>query len=159
MILPKTDHICLRVGRHRWYQSIMGLIHHVRSYFWKPTVRICLDVYIMTMIVLTGGKLTGIYFLHLLSVTTHLRQGKKVSIVPCGWCESRTCPLKMRLTWGQSLSCDRGYVSVMWLVTTVHLGRVDQWVSCGCFLKTWICSRHICSTVHAVLNTWAPLGG
>jgi hypothetical protein len=38
-----------------------------------------LDAHIRTIIVLTGGKLTGFYFLHLLSVTTHQRQGKKVS--------------------------------------------------------------------------------
>jgi hypothetical protein len=52
-------------------------------------VRICLDAHIRYIVVLTGGKLTGIYFLHLLSaiyfsVTTHLRQGKKVSILPPG---------------------------------------------------------------------------
>jgi hypothetical protein len=44
---------------------------------------------IRTIVVLTGGKLTGIYFLYLLSViyfavTTHLRQGKKVSILVPG---------------------------------------------------------------------------
>jgi hypothetical protein len=42
-----------------------------------------------TIVVLTGGKLTGIYLLYLLyaiyfSVTTHLRQGKKVSILVPG---------------------------------------------------------------------------
>jgi hypothetical protein len=52
-------------------------------------VRIHLDAHIRTTIVLTGGKLTGIYFLYLLSViyfsvTTHLRQGKKVSILMPG---------------------------------------------------------------------------
>jgi hypothetical protein len=41
--------------------------------FLKTEVRICLDAHIRTIIVLTDGKLTGIYFLHLLSatVTTH----------------------------------------------------------------------------------------
>jgi hypothetical protein len=47
-------------------------------------VRIRLDAHIRTIVVLTGGKLTGIYFLQLLSVTTHRRQGKKVSIFPMG---------------------------------------------------------------------------
>jgi hypothetical protein len=43
----------------------------------------------------------------------------------------------MRFAWGQSLSCGRGCMSIVWLVTTVHLGRVDLRMSCGCFLKTW----------------------
>jgi hypothetical protein len=48
-----------------------------------------LDVHIRTIVVLTGGKLTGIYFVPLLyaiyySVMTHLQQGKKVSILPPG---------------------------------------------------------------------------
>jgi hypothetical protein len=32
----------------------------------KTTMRICLDAHIRTIVVLTVGKLTGIYFLHLL---------------------------------------------------------------------------------------------
>jgi hypothetical protein len=52
-------------------------------------VRIRFNAHIRTIVVLTGGKLTGIYFLYLLpaiyfSVTTHLRQGKKVSILVPG---------------------------------------------------------------------------
>jgi hypothetical protein len=48
-----------------------------------------LDAYIMTIVVLTGGKLIGFYFLHLFYVTyyfvtMHLRQGKKVNILPSG---------------------------------------------------------------------------
>jgi hypothetical protein len=44
---------------------------------------------IRTIVVLTGGKLTWIYFLYLLSVLyfsvmTHLHQGKKVSILVPG---------------------------------------------------------------------------
>jgi hypothetical protein len=77
MILNRTDHPCLRVGHHKWYQSITGIIHHVRSYFQKPMARIHLEAHIRTIIVLTGGKLTRIYFLYLLYaiyyfVTTHL---------------------------------------------------------------------------------------
>jgi hypothetical protein len=45
-------------------------------------VRIHFNARIRTIIVATGGKLIGIYFRYLLSITTHLRQGKKVSILP-----------------------------------------------------------------------------
>jgi hypothetical protein len=31
--------------------------------FLKATVRVCLDAHIRTIIALTGGKLTGIYFM------------------------------------------------------------------------------------------------
>jgi hypothetical protein len=52
-------------------------------------VRIRLEAHIRTIVVLTGGKLTEIYFLYLLyaiyySIATHLRQDKKVSILPPG---------------------------------------------------------------------------
>jgi hypothetical protein len=57
--------------------------------FSKTAVRIHLDAHIRTIVVLIGGKLTGIYFLYLLSaiyfsVTMHLCQGKKVSILVSG---------------------------------------------------------------------------
>jgi hypothetical protein len=50
-------------------------------------VRIRLDAHIRIIVVLAGGKLTNFYFLHLLyaiyySVSTQLRQGKKVSFLP-----------------------------------------------------------------------------
>jgi hypothetical protein len=44
-------------------------------------MRICLDAHIRTIVVLTCGKLTWIYFPHSLSVTTHRQPGKKVSIL------------------------------------------------------------------------------
>jgi hypothetical protein len=52
-------------------------------------VRKHLDAYIRTTIVLTGGKLTEFYFLHLLYaiyyyIMMHIRKGKKLSIVPSG---------------------------------------------------------------------------
>jgi hypothetical protein len=52
-------------------------------------VMICLDAHIRTIVVLTGSNVIGIYFLPLLyviyySVTTHLCQGKKVTILPSG---------------------------------------------------------------------------
>jgi hypothetical protein len=46
MILGKTNHPYLRVGRHSWYQSITGIIHRVRSYFQKLMVRIRVDAHI-----------------------------------------------------------------------------------------------------------------
>jgi hypothetical protein len=57
--------------------------------FLKIVVRIRLDTHIKTIVVLTGGKLTGFYFLYLLSaiyfsVTTRRRKGNKVSILPSG---------------------------------------------------------------------------
>jgi hypothetical protein len=57
--------------------------------FLKTTVRICLDAHIRTIVVLTCGKVTGIYFQYLLPaiyilVMTHLCQGKKVSILMPG---------------------------------------------------------------------------
>jgi hypothetical protein len=63
MIIVRTDHPYLRVGCHKWYQSIMDIIHCVRSYFQKPMVRMRIDAHIRTILVLAGGKLTGIYFL------------------------------------------------------------------------------------------------
>jgi hypothetical protein len=63
MILVRTDRPCLRVGHHRWYQSITGIIHHVRSYFQKSMVMIPLDAHIRTIVVLTSDKLIEIYFL------------------------------------------------------------------------------------------------
>jgi hypothetical protein len=52
-------------------------------------VRIRFNARIRTIVVLTGGMLIGIYFLYLLSaiyfsVMTHLRQGKKESILMPG---------------------------------------------------------------------------
>jgi hypothetical protein len=47
-------------------------------------MRIHCNACIRTIVVLTGGKLIGIYFLYLLSTTTHLHQGKKVSILVPG---------------------------------------------------------------------------
>jgi hypothetical protein len=65
-------------------------------------VRKCLDGHIRTIVVLTGGKLTVIYFLYLLYaiyyfVTTHLRQGNKVSIIPSGDVNPGPIPLRLVL--------------------------------------------------------------
>jgi hypothetical protein len=60
----------------------MGIIHRIQFYFLKTAMRIRLDVRMRTVVVLIGGRLTGIYFLYLLFVTTYLHQSKKVSILP-----------------------------------------------------------------------------
>jgi hypothetical protein len=57
--------------------------------FLKTAVRIRLDAHIRTTVVLTGGKIIGIYFLHLLyaiyfSVMMHRQKGKNVSILLLG---------------------------------------------------------------------------
>jgi hypothetical protein len=68
MILVRTDHPCLRVGRHSWYQSCYGYNASRMILFLKIAVRICLDAHIRTIVILTSGKLIGIYFLHLHSI-------------------------------------------------------------------------------------------
>jgi hypothetical protein len=57
--------------------------------FSKTVLMIRLDAHIRTIVVLAGGKLTGIYFLYLLYtiyffITTHRRKYKKVSFIPSG---------------------------------------------------------------------------
>jgi hypothetical protein len=89
MILVRMDHSCLRVRSHSWYQSRYGYNTLHTILFLKTSVRIRLDAHIRTIVVLTGGKLTGIYILYLLSaiyfsVMTHIRQVKKVGILPPG---------------------------------------------------------------------------
>jgi hypothetical protein len=78
-----------------------------------------LDAHIRTIVVLTGGKLTKIYFLYLLYtiyyfVTMHLRQDKKVGIIPPGDVNPRLIPSRRGLLENSSyravgaacLSCD-----------------------------------------------------
>jgi hypothetical protein len=67
--------------------------------FSKPMVKKHVDVHIRTIVILTGGKLTRIYFLHLLyviyfSVMTHLRIGKKVSFLPLSDVNPGPIPLR-----------------------------------------------------------------
>jgi hypothetical protein len=89
MILVMTDHPCLKVGRHKWYQSLTGIIHRVRSYFRKiyseDTLTCSYKDYNslnrwQANRVLLSALLSANYF----SVTMRLRQGKKVSILPLG---------------------------------------------------------------------------
>jgi hypothetical protein len=61
-----------------------------------------LDAHIRTIVVLTDGKLTEIYFMHLLYaiyyyITTHLQQGKKVNILPMGDVNLRPVPSRRDL--------------------------------------------------------------
>jgi hypothetical protein len=72
----------------------MRIIHHQRPYFQKPTVRIRLGAHIRTIVVLIGGKLIGIYFLHLLSITTHQQQGNEINILPLG--DVNLVPISLR---------------------------------------------------------------
>jgi cytochrome c biogenesis protein ResB len=92
MILVKINHPCLRVRCHSWYQSHYGYNTSRTVLFLKTAVRMHVDAHIRTIVVLIGGKLTAIYFLYLLFVTTHLRQGKKVSILPPGDVNSGPVP-------------------------------------------------------------------
>jgi hypothetical protein len=82
-------------------------------------VRKHLDTRIRNIIVLTGGKLIEFYFLHLLyaiyySVPTHLRLGKRVSLLPSGDVNLGPVPLRRGLLEDSSyhtvgtvcLSCD-----------------------------------------------------
>jgi hypothetical protein len=158
-ILVRTNHLCLRVRRHSWYQSLTSIIPHWRPYFQKSMVRIRLDAHIRTIVVLTGGKLTRIYFSYLLSVTMHQWQGKKVSILSPG--DVNLGPIPSR--WG--LLEDNPYrvvgVAVCRVTSHDRAPRAcgDLRVSCGDLHKAWIRSCNVCSTVHAALNVWAPLGG
>jgi hypothetical protein len=65
-------------------RAITGVIHHVRSYLWKPTMRKCLDAHSLNRWQAHMNLLLVFTFCNLLFVTTHLRQCKKVSILPPG---------------------------------------------------------------------------
>jgi hypothetical protein len=67
MILVWTNRHFYGRGCHRWYQRHYeyNTLHTVL--FSKTVVRIRVDAHIRTIVVLTSGKLTGIYFLYILS--------------------------------------------------------------------------------------------
>jgi hypothetical protein len=134
-ILVRTDHPCLGVGCHSWYQSHMSIIQHWWPYFQKPTARTRFNARIRTIVVLTGDKLTGIYFLYLLSeiyfiVMKHLCQGKYPR---AGWCGFRPCCLKVRFAWGGPY-CAVG-VDVRCVMSHDRVPRAsrDLGMSCGHF--------------------------
>jgi hypothetical protein len=157
-ILVRTNHHCLRVGRYSWYQSLTSIIPHWWSYFQKPAVMIRLDAHIRTIVVLTSGKLIGIYFSHLLSVTMHRWQGKKVRILPPGDVDPGPIPSR----WGLLENSPYHVVEVAVHRATSHdrapSACGDLGVSCGDLHKAWICSSNKCSAIHAALNAWAHLG-
>jgi hypothetical protein len=82
-ILVRTNHPCLRVGCHNWYQTY-EYNTLLTALFSKTYGEDTLRCPYKTIVVLTDGKVIGIYFPHLLSVMMHRRQGKKVSILPLG---------------------------------------------------------------------------
>jgi hypothetical protein len=63
MILVKTNHLFEERGCRRWYQNHYEYNTLCTVLFSKTAVRIRLDAHIRTVVVSTGGKLTGIYFL------------------------------------------------------------------------------------------------
>jgi hypothetical protein len=158
-IMIRTNNPCLRVEHHSWYQSLTSIICCWWPYFQKHTVRIRLDAYIKTIVILTGDKLTRIYFPHLLSVTTHRRHGKKVSILPPGDVNPGPVPSRRGLLEDSTY---RGVgVAVRRMTSHDRTPRAcgDLGMSCGDLRKAWICSGDICSVVHTTLNAWAPLEG
>jgi hypothetical protein len=158
-ILVRTNHPCLRVGCHSWYQSLTSIIPRWRPYFLKPTVTILLDAHIRTVVVLTGDKITWIYFSHLLSVTTHRWQGKKVSIFPPGDVNPGPVPSRRGLL-EDSFYCVVG-VAIHHAMSHDRTLRAcgDVGMSCGDLHKAWIRSCNVCSAVHVTLNMWASLWG
>jgi hypothetical protein len=87
--------------------------------FSKTVVRKQLDAHIRTIVVLTGGKLSGIYFMHLLyaiyfSVMMHQQKDKEVSFFPLGDVNPGPVPSRRGLlkdstyhvVWAAYLSCD-----------------------------------------------------
>jgi hypothetical protein len=152
-ILVRTDHPCLGVGCHSWYQSHMNIIRHGRPYFWKPMVRIRFNACIRIIVVLTGGKLTGIYFLYLLSaiyisITMHLRQGKMVSILVPG--DVYSSPIASRWSLLAAVPIMRqGLTSIVRRVTTAYPGRVETW---ECLVATFTRREYVLMT-YAALST------
>jgi hypothetical protein len=157
-ILIRTNHPYLRVERHSWYQSLTSIIHRSRPYFQKPTLRIRLDAHIRNIVVLTGGKLTWIYFLHLLSVTMH-RWKCKVNILP----SSDVNPGLIHSRWGLLENSPYHVVRAAVHHATSHdrapRAYGDLGMFCDHLRKTWIRYCNVCNAVHAVLNAWTPLEG
>jgi hypothetical protein len=152
--LVRTDHSCIGVGCHSWYQSQMSIIRHWWPYFRKPTVRICFNAHIRTILVLTGGKLTGIYFLYLLSAIYF-----SIKYPHARWCGFHPCCLKARFAWGNPYHAVGADVHHATSHDRIPRASRDLGMSCRYFHKTWIRLYDICSVVHTTLNVWAPLGG
>jgi hypothetical protein len=80
MILVMTDHHCLRVGRHSWYQSHYGYNISHTGLFSKTYDEDMLRCPYKDYSSLNMWQVNR----NLLSVTTYLRQDKKVSILMPG---------------------------------------------------------------------------
>jgi hypothetical protein len=156
-IVVWTNHPCLGVGCHSWYQTRVSIIRHWRPYFWKSMVRIRFNVCIRTIIVLTGGKLTGIYFLQFTFCNDGPMPTYEGKYPRAGWYEFRTHCLKVRFAWGSPYRAVGVDVRRATSHDRVSRASRDLRMSCGHFHKTWICSCDICSAVHVALNAWAPL--
>jgi hypothetical protein len=82
MILVRTDHPCLRVGRHSWYQSHYGPIFKNRG---EDMLRCPYKDYSSLNRWQANRDLLSVFaFCKLLPVMTHLCQGKKVRILMSG---------------------------------------------------------------------------
>jgi hypothetical protein len=89
MILVRTDHPCLRVRRHSWYQSHYGYNTSCPVLFFEnrgeDTLRCPHEDYSSLNRWQANRDLLSVFtFRNLLPVTTHLRQCKKVSILMPG---------------------------------------------------------------------------
>jgi hypothetical protein len=115
-------------------------------------MRIRLDAHIRTIVVLTGGKVTGIYFSHLLSITTHRRQGKKVSILPPGDVNPRPVPSRRDLLEDSPYRAVGAAVHRVMSHDRAPRACGELGMSCGDLRKTLIRSCNVCSTIHAALN-------
>jgi hypothetical protein len=136
----------------------MSIIQHWRPYIKKPTVRIHFNARIRIIVVLTGGKLTWIYFLQFTfcnDTPTPRYEGK---YPPAGWCESRTHCLKAMFAWGSPYRAVGAALHCAMSHDRIPRASRDLGMSCGHFCKAWIRSCDVCSVVHAVLNAWSPLG-
>jgi hypothetical protein len=89
MIMVRTDHPCLRVRHHSWYQNCYGYNTSRTVLFSKTydenTLR-CLykDYSSLDRCQANMDLLSAFTFCNLLYVTMHLRQGKKVSMLMSG---------------------------------------------------------------------------
>jgi hypothetical protein len=114
---------------------------------------------IKTIVVLTGGKLTWIYFLQFTFCNNAPMPRQEGKYPHAEWYEFWPCCLKVRFGWGSPYHAVGADVHRAMSHDRVIRASRDLRMSCGNFHKTWICSCDICSAVHAALNTWAPLGG
>jgi hypothetical protein len=157
-ILFMTNHPCLMVGHHSWYQSLMSIIPHWRPYFknlwWWYARCPYKDYSSLNRWQDNRDLLTAFTF-----VMMHRRQGKKVSILSSG--DVNTRPISSR--WGLLEDSPYRAVGVVVHHATSHNRTPracgDLGMPCGQLRKTWIRSCNICNVVHAALNAWASLRG